>query len=99
MNELIIGLLGGGAAVQLLSALLTLRQNRRQMNASALGEEVTALEKTIRVLQQNFMDANEQRRRETEELRGELAEAERRCTLLRDECEDTVSLSVSGNGH
>ena len=41
MRELFIGLFGGGAVVQLLNMLLTYRQNRRQMNATALGTEDT----------------------------------------------------------
>ena len=54
MRELFIGLFGGGAVVQLLNMLLTYRQNRRQMNATALGTEVEALERAIRIISENL---------------------------------------------
>lgn len=85
MTDLIIGLLGGGALVQLASLLTTWRQNRRQMAASALGGEVEALEKTIAVLNSNFEQATERHRRETNELRDELERLRRECSSLRAE--------------
>lgn len=72
MNELIIALLGSGVLAQLVGTLATLRQNRRQLNASALGGEVAALEKTISLLSDNYDRQAATHRTETEELRKEL---------------------------
>ena len=72
MKEIIIALLGGGAAVQVANTLATLRQNRRQLNAEALGTEVAALERTISVLRENFERENERQREEITVLRQEI---------------------------
>jgi len=72
MKEIVIALLSGGAIVQVANMLATLRQNRRQLNASALGTEVAALEKTICVLQSNFENENRRHREEITELRTEV---------------------------
>lgn len=76
-TELLIALLGGGSLVQIATALLTFRQNRRQLNASALGTEVEALEKTIAVIHENFERANKAHREETERLVKRITELER----------------------
>lgn len=85
MTELIIGLLGGGALVQLATLLTTWRQSRRQIDAGALGGEVEALEKTINVLHSNFEQANERHRREQAELLDELQRLRAECASLRAE--------------
>lgn len=85
MKEMLIGLLGGGALVQLFTGLATLRQNRRQMNASALGAEVEALEKTIAVLSANMERQNEVHRAEVEAMRSEIADLQRSKTALETE--------------
>lgn len=81
MKDIILGLLGGGAAVQMFNTVLTLRPSRRQLDASALGAEVSALEKTITVLRENMERTEERYRHQVEELRqevGELRECRRR---------------------
>lgn len=84
MKELILGLLGGGAVTQLLNTLATLRQNRRQINAAALGPEVEALEKTITVLYANQERQNALHREEVKELRGEIAALRREKQALEE---------------
>ena len=84
MKELILGLLGGGAVTQLLNTLATLRQNRRQINAAALGTEVEALEKTIAVLYANLERQNALHREEVKELRGEIAALRREKQALEE---------------
>jgi peptidoglycan hydrolase CwlO-like protein len=54
MKELLMGLLGGGVMVQLFNAIVSARPTQRQMNATALGSEVEALEKTINLLKDNL---------------------------------------------
>ena len=80
MKELLLGLLGGGAVVQLFNAVATLRQSRRQMDASALGTEVQALERTIAVISDNLERQNAAHQAEVETLRAEI-ESLRRCKL------------------
>lgn len=82
---MLIGLLGGGALVQLFTGVATLRQNRRQMNASALGAEVEALEKTIAVLSANLERQNEVHRVEVEAMRREIDDLQRSKTTLETE--------------
>lgn len=82
MKELILGLFGGGAVVQAINYLLTLRQNRRQMNATALGTEVEALERTIKVIYENLERQNLTHRSEVESLQKELAALRKRCREL-----------------
>ncbi len=72
MTEIILGVLGGGAAVQLVNTLAMVRQNRRRLNAEALGLEIAALERTIEVLQKNFELENERHRKEVAALRAEI---------------------------
>jgi hypothetical protein len=54
MKELILGLFGGGVVVQLLNTLIHRTANQRQLNANALGTEVSALERTIVLLRENL---------------------------------------------
>lgn len=72
MKDMILGLLGGGAAVQLMNTLMTLRPSRRQMDANALGAEVAALESTINVLRDNMERAETRHREQVEQLRAEV---------------------------
>ncbi len=72
MNDTIIALLGGGAFVQLINSLATMRQNRRRINADSLGIEVGALEKTIEVLQNSFEREMQRHKTETAALRAEI---------------------------
>ena len=58
--------------MQVANTLATLRRNRRQLNAEALGTEVAALEKTISVLRENFERENERQREEITVLRQEI---------------------------
>jgi peptidoglycan hydrolase CwlO-like protein len=54
MKEIILAILGGGAAVELLNVVLHRTANSRQLNANALGSEVAALERTIVLLRENL---------------------------------------------
>ena len=72
MKDIILALLGGGAAVQLINTLATLRPSRRKIEADSLGVEVNALERTIEVLQKNFELENQRHRQEVETLRAEI---------------------------
>lgn len=93
MNELLIALLGGGTIAQLAATVLTLRQNRRQMNAAALGAEVDALEKSIRVLYDNYERSEQAHQRERDRLTARVEAAENECRRLRekvDRLEQTV---------
>lgn len=85
MRELFIGLFGGGAVVQLLNMLLTYRQNRRQMNATALGTEVEALERAIRIISENLERQNAEHRKEVAELQNEVETLRMRCRELERE--------------
>lgn len=87
MNEIVIALLGSGVLAQLVATLATLRQNRRQINASALGGEVAALEKTISLLSDNYDRQSATHRTETEELRKELTALRARVNELTAEIE------------
>ncbi len=84
MKELLIGLLGGGAIVQLVSTLSNLRPARRHANASALGAEVEALEKTIKTLGDNFNAEMERHRAERDSLRQEISELNARISELNE---------------
>jgi len=88
MNDIIIGLLGGGALVQLLNMLFTLRQNRRQLNASALGGEVEALERTIKVLSDNLERETARHQEESRRLRDEIRRLETEVSDLRRQLAD-----------
>ncbi|MEE1022209.1 MAG: hypothetical protein U0L83_03610 [Muribaculaceae bacterium] len=83
MNDIIIALLGGGAFVQLVNSFATMRQNRRRINADALGIEVGALEKTIEVLQNSFEREMERHKAETASLRAEIASLRAEIDTLR----------------
>lgn len=72
MKEIIIGLLGGGALVQLLNVAGTLRQSRRSLDSQSLGNEVAALEKTITLLQDNFEREVKRHQTEVAALRAEI---------------------------
>lgn len=85
MRELFIGLFGGGAVVQLLNMLLTYRQNRRQMNATALGTEVEALERAIRIISENLERQNAEHRKVVAELQNEVDTLRKRCRDLERE--------------
>ncbi|MBD5221688.1 MAG: hypothetical protein HDS70_04880 [Bacteroidales bacterium] len=76
LTELIIGLLGGGVAVQLLQTLLTLRQSRRQISSAALGGEVTAMQEAIRTLQENLENSTRYYRGEIERLQAHIRQLE-----------------------
>ena len=69
---------------QLLNTLATLRQNRRQINAAALGTEVEALEKTIAVLYANQERQHALHREEVKELRSEIAALRREKQALEE---------------
>ena len=85
MRELFIGLFGGGAVVLLLNMLLTYRQNRRQMNATALGTEVEALERAIRIISENLERQNAEHRKVVAELQNEVDTLRKRCRDLERE--------------
>lgn len=85
MTELIIGLLGGGVAVQLVQTLLTLRQNRRAIASTALGAEVTALETAIRILQENLATTTAYYQDEIGRLRTQIAHLEGIISEMRNE--------------
>ena len=85
MRELFIGLFSGGAVVQLLNMLLTYRQNRRQMNATALGTEVEALERAIRIISENLERQNAEHRKVVAELQNEVDTLRKRCRDLERE--------------
>lgn len=68
-----MALLSGGALVQLVNIMATLKPSRRSMDSLSLGNEVAALEKTISVLQANFERENERHQREVESLQAEIA--------------------------
>lgn len=72
MPELIMGLFGGGVIGQMVSSILTARPNRRQINAQALGTEVAALERTIRLLRENMEAEIKAHAEERESLRQEI---------------------------
>lgn len=66
LSDLLLGLFGGGAIVQLLQTLINRRATRRQLNANALGTEIEALEHTIAVLRTTLdaeMERHERERR------------------------------------
>lgn len=85
MTELVLGLLGGGAAVQIINFILTLRQNRRRMDAEALGAEVSALEKTILLLYNNFEREVAAHKHDVRELQEQLELLRRSKALLEKE--------------
>lgn len=78
MLEILLGLLGGGGAVQLLNMFINRSASRRQMNAESLGKEVEALERTIVVLESTF-------EKEVNRLRGEIDRLEKEVAALRGE--------------
>lgn len=86
MIEIILGILGGGTLVQLINLLVTYRQNRRQLNASALGGEVEALERTIRLLQENLERETQRHNQESERLRSQIERLEKEVCELRTQC-------------
>lgn len=67
MKELFLGLLGGGTLVQVINSIYTGRPNARQINANALGAEVSALERTIILLKDN-LEAEMQRHERERQL-------------------------------
>ncbi|MCM1291817.1 MAG: hypothetical protein NC201_06795 [Prevotella sp.] len=83
MNEIVIGLLGGGVAVQLLNFFYTRKQSRRQLDSTALGAEVTALECAIRTLQDNLASSTAYYQGEIERLRGRIRDLEATVAELR----------------
>lgn len=85
MNDIVLGLLGGGVLVQLLNILFTFRQNRRQLNASALGGEVEALERTIKVLSDNLVRETARHNEESERLRAQIRRLEQEVVELREQ--------------
>lgn len=87
MKDIILALLGGGAAVQLANTLATLRPSRRKMDADSLGVEVGALERTIGVLQKNFELENSRHRQEVEILRAEISSLRAEVASLRAEAD------------
>lgn len=99
MKEIILGILGGGAFVQLLNFLFTLRQNRRQLNASALGGEVEALERTIRVLSENIERENKRHNEESERLRTQIGRLEEEVSELRAHCAELEAELRKERGH
>jgi len=92
MKELIIGLLGGGALVEIVRMMLNNRVDKRKMHAEALDSEVTTMEHTLRVLADN-MDRQIQRHNEEREhllseiagLRSQVAELKESVEALRAE--------------
>lgn len=76
LTELLIGLMGGGVLVQLVQTLLTLRQNRRQINSAALGSEVSAMQEAIRTLQENLENTTRYYRGEIERLQTHIRQLE-----------------------
>lgn len=76
MNEIIIGLLGGGVLVEVLNLVLNRRASRRQMDATSLGTEVTALEAAISTLQGNLERTTAYYQSEIERLQGRIRELE-----------------------
>ena len=83
MKEIIIGLLGGGALVQLVNMLATLRPSRRSIDSQSLGNEVAALEKTITVLQDNFDREVKRHQAEGAALRAEITSLRSELDTLR----------------
>ncbi len=83
MKEIIIGLLGGGALVQLVNMLATLRPSRRSIDSQSLGNEVAALEKTITVLQDNFDREVKRHQAEVAALRAEITSLRSELDTLR----------------
>ncbi len=92
MKELIIGLLGGGVAVQLLNLIINARPNRRQLTAKALDSEISALEHTLKILSDNVESQarihaaeRQELQREIERLRHQVAELTDTVATLRAE--------------
>ncbi len=87
MTDLLIGILGGGAVVQLVDTVIHRRQNARQINANALGTEVQALERTIVLLKENLEAEMERHRRDRDDLLARITELERRNEEMHRELE------------
>lgn len=85
MKELILGLLGGGTIVQALNLIYTGRPNARQINAQALGTEVSALERTIILLKDNLEAEMQRHERERIALVARIDELTEETAMLRRE--------------
>ena len=87
MKELILGLLGGGAVVQLLNILISARPNRRKLTAEALDVEVGVLERTLKVMNHNMELTNQRHKAEIDALKAEIHRLEQRISELTDAME------------
>lgn len=77
--------------VQLFTAAATLRQNRRQLDASALGTEVAALEKTISVLHTSLERQKTLYEEECGALRKRICQLEEHVESLQREISELIS--------
>lgn len=85
MTTLLIGLLGGGTIVQLVQLFVSRRHNARQLNATALGGEVQALESAIDALRRN-LDAEIERHEKVRcQLEARIEVLENTIVTLREE--------------
>lgn len=88
MTTLLIGMLGGGALVQLVQLIMTRRQNIRQLNAAALGAEVQALESAIDALRRNLDAETERHEKMRCQLEKRIEALEARIASLKTENEN-----------
>lgn len=87
MTELIIGLLGGGTLVQLINLLINARSSRRQQQAQALDTEISALEHTLKIVNDNAEIETRRHSLERQELRQEIDTLKKRLSTLSDDVE------------
>ena len=87
MKELILGLLGGGAVVQLLNILISARPNRRKLTAEALDVEIGVLERTLKVMNDNMEMTNNRHKVEINDLKSEIHRLEQKISELSDAME------------
>lgn len=84
INELIIGLLGGGTLVQLVNLLINARTSRRQQQAQALDSEISALEHTLKVISDNIDLETRRHSLERRELEEEISALKQRVAELNE---------------